>query len=164
MEKFNFNPVTRTLTITAKFAEKMNNPENKEYKLVVQFQENFPDLQIAKRTHRTPTRYTTKSGETYKRNQFKDLTYERMEKFISILPQNEAYLTEYNIVKALASTSKHNGYPLVRKWFVEQFPEFRKNPLFYLYNSPELVSSAAFVEEELRVTKANALEEQAQAA
>ena len=51
-------------------------------------------------------------------------------------------------MKDFASAIQTNGYTLVRKWFVAQFPEFRKNPLFYLYNSPELVSGAAFLEEE----------------
>ena len=146
MEKYSFDAVSRTLTISAKFAEMMNYPNSKEYKLVSQFQENFPDLRIAKRTHRTPTRYNTKSGETYNRNQFKDLTYERMEKFMSVLPQKEAYLTEYETVRAFAEVVKHNGYPIVRKWFVEQFPHYRKNPLFYLNNSPLVLHGSTFIE------------------
>ena len=154
MEKFNFNPITRTLTVSAKFAEMMNNPENEEYKLAVKFQEDFPNLRIAKRTHRTPTHYTTKSGETYNRNQFKDLTYDRMEKFMSVLPQKEAYLTEYNTVKAFACAAKCNGYPIVRKWFVEQVPEFRKNPLFYLNNSPLVLHGSTFIQKEITDTAA----------
>ena len=146
MEKFNFNPITRTLTVSAKFAEMMNDPNSEEYKLVVKFQEDFRDLRIAKRTHRTPTRYNTKSGETYNRNQFKDLTYDRMEKFMRVLPQGEAYLTEYETVKAFAEVVKHNGYPIVRKWFVEQFPHYRKNPLFYLNNSPLVLHGSTFIE------------------
>lgn len=146
MEKFTFDPVTHTLTITANFAEMMNNPDTDEYKLAAKFQKDFPDLQIAKRTHRTPTHYTTKSGETFKRNQFKDLTYERMEKFMSVLPQKEAYLSEYEAVKAFACAAKHNGYPIVRQWFVEQFPHFRKNPLFYINNSPDVLPGSAFIE------------------
>ena len=71
-----------------------------------------------------------------------------MEKFLSALPKNEGYLREYLFVKNFASAIQHNGYALVRKWFVAQFPEFRKHPLFYLYNTPELVSGAAFLEEE----------------
>jgi hypothetical protein len=146
MEKYTFCAVSRTLTITAKFAEMMNNPGSDEYKLVVQFQENFPNLRIVKRTHKTPARYNTKSGETYNRNQFKDLTYDRMEKFISVLPQGEAYLAEYEIVKVFACAAKHNGYPIVRKWFVEQFPHFRKDPLFYLNNSPLVLHGQKFIE------------------
>ena len=154
MEKFVFDAVSRTLTITSKFAEMMNNPASDEYQLVAQFQKDFPGLRIAKRTHRTPTRYNTKSGETYNRNQFKDLTYDRMEKFMSVLPQREGYLTEYNTVKAFACAAKGNGYPLVRKWFVEQFPEFRKNPLFYLNNSPLVLHGSTFIQKEATDTAA----------
>ena len=154
MEKFNLDIVSKTLTVSAKFAEMMSNPGSEEYQLVIQFQTNFPDLRIAKRTHRTPTRYITKSGETYTRNQFKDLTYDRMEKFMSVLPQKEAYLAEYNTVKEFACAAKKNGYPLVRQWFVEQFPHFRKNPMFYLNNSPLVLHGSTFIQKEATDTAA----------
>ena len=148
MEKFSFDVVSQTLTITAKFAKMMNDITSDEYKLVQRFRKDFPNLTIAKKTHKSATSYTTKSGEKFNCNQFKNLTYDRMEKFISALPKNEGYLREYLFVKNFASAIQHNGYALVRKWFVAQFPEFRKNPLFYLYNTPELVSGFAFLEEE----------------
>ena len=148
MEKFTFDVISQTLTITAKFSAMMSNPESEEYKLVMRFRNDFPNLTIAKKTHKSATSYTTKSGEKFNCNQFKNLTYDRMEKFIAALPKNEGYLREYLFVKNYASAIQHNGYTLVRKWFVAQFPEFRKNPLFYLYNTPELVSGFAFLEEE----------------
>ena len=148
MAKFVFDVVSQTLTITAKFAKMMNDTTSDEYKLVQRFRKDFPNLTIAKKTHKSATSYTTKSGEKFNCNQFKNLTYDRMEKFISALPKNEGYLREYLFVKNFASAIQHNGYALVRKWFVAQFPEFRKNPLFYLYNTPELVSGFAFLEEE----------------
>ena len=148
MEKFSFDVVSQTLTITAKFDKMMNDTKSDEYKLVQRFRKDFPNLTIAKKTHKSATSYPTKSGEKFNCNQFKNLTYDRMEKFISALPKNEGYLREYLFVKNFASAIQHNGYALVRKWFVAQFPEFRKKPLFYLYNTPELVSGAAFLEEE----------------
>ena len=148
MEKFVFDVISQTLTITAKFAKMMNDPQSDEYKLVQQFRKDFPNLTIAKKTHKSATNYTTKSGEKFNCNQFKNLTYDRMEKFISALPQSEGYLREYTFVKDFASAIQHNGYTLVRKWFVAQFPEFRKNPLFYLNHSPALVSGAAFLDQE----------------
>ena len=148
MEKFVFDVISQTLTITAKFAKMMNDPQSDEYKLVQQFRKDFPNLTIAKKTHKSATHYTTKSGEKFNCNQFKNLSYDRMEKFIKALPKNEGYLREYTFVKDFASAIQTNGYTLVRKWFVAQFPEFRKNPLFYLYNTPELVSGFAFLEEE----------------
>ena len=148
MEKFSFDVVSQTLTITAKFSKMMNDPESEEYKLVAKFRTDFPNLTIAKKTHKSATNYTTKSGEKFNRNQFKNLTYDRMEKFIKALPKSESYLREYTFVKDFASAIQTNGYTLVRKWFVVQFPEFRKNPLFYLNHSPALVSGAAFLDQE----------------
>ena len=153
MEKFQFDVISQTLTITAQFAKMMNDPESDEYKLVMRFQKDFPNLTITKKTHKSATRYTTKSGEKFNCNQFKNLTYDRMEKFISALPKSESYLREYSFVKDFASAIQTNGYTLVRKWFVAQFPEFRKNPLFYLSHSPELVSGFQFLDEETAGTE-----------
>ena len=147
MEKFKFDVVSQTLTITAKFNEQMANPMSEEYKLVMQFRADFPNLTIVRKTHKTPSHYTTKSGEKFNCNQFKNLTYDRMEKFISALPQNVEYMSEYTVVKNFATSVKGNGYPLVREWFMTQFPEFRKNPLFYLNNTPQIVKASTFMAE-----------------
>lgn len=48
MEKFVFDVISQTLTITAKFAKMMNDPQSDEYKLVQQFRKDFPNLTIAK--------------------------------------------------------------------------------------------------------------------
>ena len=153
MEKFAFDVISQTLTITAQFAKMMNDPESDEYKLVMRFRQDFPNLTITKKTHKSATHCTTKSGEKFNCNQFKNLTYDRMEKFISALPKSESYLREYSFVKDFASAIQTNGYTLVRKWFVAQFPEFRKNPLFYLSHSPELVSGIRFLDEETKSHK-----------
>ena len=153
MEKFQFDVISQTLTITAQFAKMMNDPESDEYKLVMRFRQDFPNLTITKKTHKSATHCTTKSGAKFNCNQFKNLTYDRMEKFISALPKSESYLREYSFVKDFASAIQTNGYTLVRKWFVAQFPEFRKNPLFYLSHSPELVSGFQFLDEETAGTE-----------
>lgn len=54
MEKFKFDVVAQTLTITAKFAEAMNNPGSEEYKLYQKFSTDFPNLKVIGKTHRTP--------------------------------------------------------------------------------------------------------------
>ena len=157
MEKYKFDVVSQTLTVTANFADKMNDPSSDEYKLVVRFQSDFPNLTIAKRTHKSPSKCTSKAtGEKFYCNQFKNLTCKRMEMFIDALPQSDAYLREYKFLKDYASLIQTNGYALVRKWFVAQFPMFRKNPLFYLNNTPEVLTGKDFLNQE-----ANALEEKA---
>lgn len=157
MEKYKFDVVSQTLTVTANFADKMNDPSSDEYKLVVQFQSDFPNLKIAKRTHKSPSKCTSKAtGEKFNCNQFKNLTCDRMEKFIAALPNNEAYKREFDFVRYTASSIQTNGYKQVREWFVAQFPEFRKNPLFYLNNAPEVVDGAKFLNNEAAVPEAKA--------
>lgn len=142
MEKFSFDVVSQTLTITAKFDKMMNDTKSDEYKLVQRFRKDFPNLTIAKKTHKSATSYTTKSGEKFNCNQFKNLTYKNMETFIMGLPSAEAYMEEYLFLKNYAAEVQTNGYTIIRRWFVAQFPDFRKNPIVYLTNQPAVVSAA----------------------
>lgn len=152
MEKFFVDFTSGTLTITAKFAKAMINPNSDEYKLVARYRKDFPYLTIAGKTRKSPARYRTGSGETYSCNPFKNLTYDRMEHFMDGLPQKEQYRREYDFVKDYASTVQHNGYAVVRKWFVAQFPDFRKNPLTYLHNTPELLPASDFLGAEEQIS------------
>lgn len=145
MEKYKFDAMSQSLTITADFAKAMNNPSSEEYQLVAKFKADFPGLTISKRTHRTATHYITKSGERFNCNQFKNLTYARMERFISALPNSTEYQREFEFMRDYASLVQHNGYSLVREWFVRQFPEFRMNPLFYLYHAPTVLPGTAVI-------------------
>jgi hypothetical protein len=146
MEKYKLNVVNKTLTITKGFAKAMATGEGDEYNLYTRLMQEIPGLTVVRKTHRTPTKCTSSSGEVFKCNQFKNLTYENMERFMAALPENEAYFEEYSFVRYAAATIQTNRYALVRKWFTAQFPEFRKNPLFYLYNKPEIVKAAKIIE------------------
>lgn len=66
---------------------------------------------------------------------------------MSALPNREVYFAEYDFLRDYAARIQTNGYALVRRWFVAQFPHFRKNPLFYVYNTPPLVSAAEVIAE-----------------
>ena len=85
-----------------------------------------------------------------------------MKAFIEGLPNSEDYLKPYNFLKNCGSLPLTSRYTAVRKWFVAQFPEFRKNPLFYLYNEVKVVNIAPFIQEaqeraeELEAKKAEA--------
>ncbi len=134
----------QTLTMTAAFADAANDPTSAEYKLVRQFLADFPSLKIVKRTHATPTLYNNKDGSKTKRNQFKNLTYKNMEAFIGSVSNSDKYMDAYKTIRAKADIMCHNPYAIVRKWFVEQFPKYRTDPLFYIDNEPELVDFSVF--------------------
>ena len=106
-----------TLIMTADFADQAYIEDTEEYKILTRLKKDFPDLKIERKTHRTPAKYKTKSGEEYTHNQFKDLTYKRMEKFLSRIPNGAAYQKEY-----------HHIIPMFREVgkvkICQQFPQF----------------------------------------
>ena len=145
MNTYKVDFVANTITITADFAKAMNNPNSKEYKTIAKVLKDFPDMEIIRKTHKTPTKYQTKSGETFNCNQFKNLTYKNMETFMMGLPNGEVYMAEYLFLRKHAAEIQTNGYALIRRWFVAQFPDFRKNPMAYITNQPKVIHAKEFV-------------------
>ena len=141
MNGYRINFADNTISITADFAKKMNDPKSAEYKTIAKIIKDFPKMEIVHRTHRTPTSYKTKSGDVCRRNQFKNLTYERMERFMDAIPNGDEYRKQYDFVRLVADGAQGSAYAVVRKWFMEQFPNYRKNPIFYLNeaNSPKVI-------------------------
>ena len=154
MNTYKVDFAANTITITAAFAKAMNDPTSAEYKIIAQIRKDFPEMEIIRKTHKTPSKYQTKTGEKFNCNQFKNLTYKNMETFIMGLPAAEAYMEEYLFLKNYAAEVQTNGYTIIRRWFVAQFPEFRKNPLFYLNNSPLVLHGSTFIQKEATDTAA----------
>lgn len=145
---YSVNYMDGTITVNSSFYEKLQDPTSEEYKLIKAIRADYPEMRIVNRTHKTPSKYTSKStGETFNCNQFKNLTYDNMEGFINGLPNSQDYLKAYNFIKNCGSLPLTSRYTAVRKWFVAQFPEFRKNPLFYLYNEVKVVNIVPFIQE-----------------
>ena len=147
MNAYRIDFAAGTITITADFAKAMNNPNSKEYKTIAKILKDFPEMEIIRKTHKSPTKYRTKSGETFNCNQFKNLKYENMETFMNGLPNGEDYKAEYLFLRKHASEVQTNGYVLIRRWFVAQFPDFRKNPMAYITNQPAVVSAAEIADQ-----------------
>lgn len=148
MERYKFDAASKTLTITAAYAQKLNDMDSEEFKHYNAMMQAIPGLVVVNRSHRSPSKCTsTATGEKFKCNQFKNLTYDNMEKFMDALPHGNVYRKEYDFLKDYASRIQTNGYALVRRWFMAQFPHFRKNPLFYVYNTPTLVKASEVIAE-----------------
>ncbi len=146
-KNYNLDIVTKTLTISRDFANAITDPSSEEYKLYMKLMNDIPNLQVVRKTHKTPVKYKTKSGEVFRnRNQFKNLTYERMEAFIKVFRDKELE-NNYQTIKlfAEASSKNGNGYKIVRDWFLETFPKYRTNPAYYLRNGYNIASISAFL-------------------
>ena len=139
MNAYNFDFASRTLTMTKAFADKASIPDSKEYGIVKAFQADFPDLHISYRTHRTPTQYKNANGTKTKNNQFKGLSFERMEKFINAIPNGEKFKEPFTFLK------EQSSYTQTAKWFMKQFSDYRTNPLFYLTHDVEVIDFADYL-------------------
>ena len=126
----------------------MSNPKSDAYKTIRKLCADFPSMRIVRRTHRTPARYTSKQGDVSACNPYKNLTYEKMEQFISALPNSTEYRRQYDFLKTYASCIQTNGYSIVRNWFIAQFPLYRKEPLFYLTGEHTVLSAADFLKKQ----------------
>ena len=155
MNTYKVDFVANTITITAAFAKAMNDPTSAEYKIIAQIRKDFPEMEIIRKTHASPKKCVSKStGETFKCNQFKNLTFDNMKTFIEGLPNNKDIKEAYNFLRYCGNLPQTSRYTVVRKWFVAQFPEFRKNPLFYLNNSPLVLHGSTFIQREATDTVA----------
>lgn len=148
MKGYTLNLATKTLTITKAFNDAVASGEGEAYELYTKFLRDIPGLTVIGKTHATPRKYQTKTGEKFNCNQFKNLTFDNMKAFIEGLPNSEKFMKSYNFLRYYGGLPQTSRYPAVRKWFVAQFPEFRKNPLFYLYNDVNVIDFMAILEEE----------------
>lgn len=146
MEKYTLSIVNKTLTISKAFEKAASDPTSEEFKLYQELTQQIPDLKISRITHKKPTKYVNKDGEEFACCQFKNLTYERMENFMSALPKSEEFTEEYEFLKAAAATHP-SPYAVVRRWFVAQFPEFRTAPWMYFEKPVEILRAQPFLED-----------------
>lgn len=148
MKGYTLNLTAKTLTITKAFEDAVSKGEGEAYELYTKFMRDIPGLTVIRKTHATPTKYVSKStGEKFNCNQFKNLTYDNMESFIKQLPNSKELEKSFDFLKNYGALPQTSRYTAVRKWFVAQFPEFRKNPLFYLYNEVKVVNIVPFIQE-----------------
>lgn len=142
MNTYKIDFANMTMTITKEFANKASNHKTAEYRIMTKFQKDFPNLKILRKTHRKPKKYHTNSGDEYSCNPYKNLTYENMEKFMKSLPEGDSKIEivkAYYFLRFQASSIQTNAYKIVRNWFIQQFPLYRKNPLFYLNNDVDVI-------------------------
>ena len=148
MENYKIDFERKTLIVTAAFEKAMNDPATPEYSLYIQLQRDIPGLKVSRRTHKSPTKYHTKSGEVFRCNQYKHLTYENMERFIKALPKCDELMKIYKFIKYDAGLVQTSCYTAVRRWFAVQFHDFRKNPIFYFNQDfPVITNIEPFIKE-----------------
>lgn len=148
MKAYTLSLSAKTLTITKAFEDAVASGEGAYYELYMRLMKDIPGLTVIRKTHATPHKYISKStGEISRCNPFKNLNYENMETFMLGLPNGEEYMNEYLFLRNHAAKIQTNGYPVVRRWFTAQFPDYRKNPLVYLHTQPAVISASEVMEQ-----------------
>ena len=112
MNSYKIDFINNTMTITKTFERAANNPYSEEYKLVQKIRADFPTMQFVRKV----------SPAAKRPNPFKGLTYAAMERYI-LREGSSELMIEFEMVRA-SSTFENNHYLLVRKWFVQRFPEY----------------------------------------
>lgn len=157
MNTYKIDFANMTMTITKEFADKASNPKTAEYRIMTKFQKDFPNLKILRKTHRKPKKYHTNSGEEYSCNPYKNLTYENMEKFMKSLPEGDSKIEivkAYYFLRFEIGSIQTNAYKIVRNWFIQQFPLYRKNPLFYMNNEVEVIDIKEYLVDQEKAKEA----------
>ena len=110
---FNMNK----LTVSKSFYDKAMNPNNTEYTTLLVLKHDFPGLRI----------YIKEPAK--RKSPAVRLTYDKMVKYLACQKNSEALLLMFNTIKE-QSKSQSAPYVYVKKWFLEQFPDYTKYPSF----------------------------------
>ena len=116
---YKINFATNTLVMNYKFYAASQEYGTDENNLVKAILADFPTLTVV-----------VKAGRDVKTtNKNKRLTYENMEKHINAYENSAELLDVFETVKALSKTAA-SPYKYVTDWFVVQFPDYKKAPVF----------------------------------
>ena len=133
-----YNPAENSITITKAFADALQDPRSKEYSILRAIKADNPTITVRMRTHKT------KSGHV---NANKLLTYSNMVAYMDLLPRAEEYLTAFGKLLTCANITCLSPYAVVRNWFVDQFPKYRTDPMFYLTNDVDVLPTDKYLTE-----------------
>ena len=108
---------TREIVMDRTFAKFSKNTRSEEYAQLQQVRKDYPTYAVITRTIKRNS-----NKETYK-----GLTYEWMEDYIlthGTAEESEKIFNEFNEMRLIAEChSKAFRYPVIKKWFLEMYPE-----------------------------------------
>lgn len=114
------------MVVNHKFMSKASQIGSEEYKLILQVQNDFPSMEVCEESGR---KYTSS-------NRSKGLTYDYMRHVLSMLPDGEDLLKEFNNQVLVIPDGRHR-YQFAKDWFIRQVPDY-KTP----YETIERIRSA----------------------
>ena len=107
------------IEVNTTFAKMMENPLSAEYAILQQTRREYPEFRVSRR----------QINKNTNQEHYKGLTYEYMEWYIiKYGPKDKdelaKVLAEFELQKDIAKChSKSKRYPVVKRWFLDKFPE-----------------------------------------
>ena len=111
----------KTIILTEAFSCVARAPFSDAFNQLARLREALPGFEVVIREHRRP-RITPRT-----QNIPKFVSYEKMEAYIRLLPDGDALMERYRLVRAFAKC-RRNSASIVFRWFNESFPDYRKPP------------------------------------
>ena len=115
---YGFDHITNELTISKAFQKKASIYGTEEYKTVLAFRKDYPNLKIVVKTK--------KGNEKAADDR---LTFTKMHDFIKLCANSDERLAVYDRVFAL-SKCQRSPYAYVKRWFLENYANYSENPEF----------------------------------
>ena len=106
-----YNPMTNTLSLTANFVKKASRLGTAEYKMVLQYQKDHPDLKMVE---------MEKKPSEHKRNA---VTYTRMEQTIKLCRDSEARMKQYERMRTWADI-QDAPFLKLKAWFLNNYANY----------------------------------------
>ena len=130
----------KKIEINRMFEKECQNPRSDEYRILQDVRKDYPDFLVESRTiKRNPQK------ETYP-----GLDYDFMRYYITITssPENEiAALAEFeHLIMLSQHQSKSRRYPIIKKWFLATYPEFKEFGLAVVVAAAEKRRAATLAE------------------
>lgn len=105
-----YNPMTNTLSLTASFVKKASRLGTAEYKTVLQYKKDYPDLEIVE----------LKKDNEHKRDA---VTYTRMEQTIMRCRDSEARMKQYKQMRTWADI-QDAPFLKLKAWFLNNYANY----------------------------------------
>lgn len=109
--RFTVDFVKKQITGTKTSLDKAKHYGSPEYKELCELMEAHPRFRVV----------TKVAKENSSKHTYKNLNFKFIEKYISIQPDAERIMREYEAVKASAESLGRSVYPRVKRWFIERF-------------------------------------------
>ena len=106
-----YNPMTNTLSLSESFVKKASRLGTAEYKMVLQYQKDHPDLKMVQMEKKNPE---------HKRD---TVTYTRMEQTIKLCRDSEARMKQYERMRTWAEI-QDAPFLKLKAWFLNNYANY----------------------------------------